>query len=65
MQLADLTLRERDDPHVRKAQSLVDGSNVLLVATDAVERLSINKVELTIRGVQQQRLDTGSSQAGS
>ena len=51
VQLADLALRKRDDPHVREAQSLVERSNVLLVATDAVQRLGIDRSNSRVGGI--------------
>ncbi len=47
MQFGDVAFRQRDDARARKAQPLVDPGNVLLVATQPVERLRDDDIELT------------------
>ena len=51
MEFVDLALCERHDTDVHKAQSLVDSGNVLLVATNAVQRLGVDDIKLALCGI--------------
>src|SRR5262249_33559789 len=52
-------LCERDDPHIGKAQSLVETGNILLIATHAIQRLGVNEIKLAFGGIRHQGKNTG------
>ena len=47
MQLADLALGQRDNRNAGELEVLIEGGDVRLVATDAIERLCHHDVELS------------------
>ena len=64
MKLVDLALGQGDDGNARKAQALIDGGHVLLIAADAVKRLGQHHVETARLRVGQKGPDTGAEHGG-
>src|SRR6516225_2992372 len=63
MELVDLALREGDNPPARKADTLEDMGDILLVAGQAVEGFRDNDPEPAFQRILQQLLDTRTDQA--
>jgi len=59
MQFADLALAQGDDADASKAQLLEEGSNVLLVARQAIQCLSNDDCELSVSSVLKDLLVSG------
>jgi hypothetical protein len=60
MEFVDLALGQGDDPDIGMPEALVDGSGILLVATNPVQRFRKDNIEATALGSLQEREHTGS-----
>ena len=65
MQLADLALGEREQPHPGETQPLQQAGNILLVARQPVERLGDDDVKLAAAGILKLRLIGRAQRAGA
>ncbi len=59
MKIADLALRQGDQPDIGEAKLLVEESHIGLIAADPVECLGDDQIDLAAPAIFDQRLDAG------
>jgi hypothetical protein len=65
MQLRDVTFRQGDHPHAGEGQMLVEAGDVLLVATDTIQRLGDDDIEAGCTGICHQLLEARPARRGA